>query len=534
MHHRFARISVARQVLVLQVALIALVVTGGTGLVVLETRHTGERDARHQVLAVAETLARSPGLAALVAAPDPPSVLQPIAEGIRRDTGVDFVVIMSTQGIRYTHPNPAQIGGEFVGHIAPAVAGRAFTETYRGTLGRSVRSVVPVFDSHHRVIALISVGITLERLSAVLRRGLFALIGLAITAFALSILASVAVSRRLRRQTRGLGPVEITRLYEHHDAVLHAVREGLVVVDQHASLLLANDEAVRLLDLPPDATGRPIREIRLTGALTELLASGRGAKDVIYLAGDRALAVNQTLAVRDGEPIGTVTTFRDHTELRAVSGELDSVRSFADALRASAHEAANRLHTIVTMIEIGRSDEALRFATAEISASQALIDRLVSAVAEPALAALLLGKVSEAHERGVELQVTEDTLMHDVTHDPRDLVTVVGNLVDNAIDASASAAPPRRVTVTIRTDRDVLTVRVADTGPGVQTDRLEDLFTAGWTTKTDLRPHGRGLGLALVGQVVSRYGGGIDVANEDGAVFTVTLPVDAAVDGVLA
>jgi two-component system CitB family sensor kinase len=542
MRRRFAAISVARQVLVLQVALVTLVITAGTGLAVVEARQSSEQHAREKVLAIAESLARSPGLPASVTGPKPTDALQQLAEAIRRDTAVDFVVIMSPQGIRYTHPNPARIGGPFVGHIQPAAEGRPFTETYRGTLGRSVRSVVPVFDRGHRVVALISVGITLERLSAVLRRGLPALVGLSLGALALSVVASVAVSRRLRRQTRGLGPVEITRLYEHHDAVLHAIREGLVVVDRDGSLLLANDEALRLLDLPPDATGRPIRELGLSGVIADLLTSGRLAEDEIHLAGDRVLAVNQTAVTRDGEPIGTVTTFRDHTELRAVIGELDSARSFAEALRASAHEASNRLHTIVTLIEIGRSDEAVRFATAELTASQALIDRLVTSVEEPALAALLLGKVSEAHEHGVELQVTKDTAVHELPYDSRDLVTVVGNLVDNAIDAAASGQLPRLVELTLRTDSDALVVRVSDSGPGVQTNDLDALFTSGWSTKADRRAHGRGLGLALVRQVVDRYGGRIEVANSvvvagdeqrnGGAIFTVTLPLEVPVGGV--
>jgi two-component system CitB family sensor kinase len=479
------------------------------------------------VLGVAETFARSPDVLAAMQGPDPAGRLQPLAESVRRATGVDFVVAMSRDRVRYSHPNPALVGGRFIGHVEPALAGRPFTETFTGTLGPSVRAVVPVPGDGRPVQGLVAVGITTARVADELARQVPALLGVVALAFALAAFGSLLASRRLQRYTHGLGPVELTRLYEHHDAVLHAMREGLLVLDTDRRLLLANDEGARLLGLAPSAEGRPAAELGVPGSLGELLASGRSVQDEIHLTADAVVVVNQTPVTRRGRAFGTVVTLRDHTELQALTGELDSVRGLAESLKSQAHESANRLHAVVTLIELGRPDEAVEFATAELAAAQRLADQLLAVVEEPVLVALLLGKAAEATERGVELVVTDDTAVRATRTDPRDLVTMVGNLIDNAIDAALAAPAPRRVTVTVRQDETHLLVRVADTGPGLDPDRLEQAFTRGWSSKPAARPHGRGLGLALVRQVVNRYDGTVEVATDGGAVFTIRLPLAA-------
>jgi two-component system CitB family sensor kinase len=235
------------------------------------------------------------------------------------------------------------------------------------------------------------------------------------------------------------------------------------------------------------------------------------------------LVANQQPTMFEGRALGTVLTLRDHTELRSLMGELDSVRGLTDALRAQAHEAANRLHTVLTLVELGRTEQAVELATAELAHAQQLTDRVVGAVREPVIAALLLGKSAQAAERGVELVVDPGSRLDAGPLPSRDLLTVVGNLVDNALEAVAGTAPPRRVTVLVRDGDGEVVVRVGDSGPGLPVGGAADVFRRGWSTKHE----GRGLGLALVEQVVTRYGGRVDVAAgpDGGAVFTVRLPV---------
>jgi two-component system CitB family sensor kinase len=522
-----ARRSLASQMLLLQVAVVSLAIAAGAAVAWLDARHDSAESARQRVLGVAETFARSPDVLAALRQPDPAHKLQPLAESVRQATKVDFVVVLSRDRVRYSHPNPTLIGGQFIGHIEPALAGRSFTETFTGTLGPSVRAVVPVPGDGQPVQGLVAVGITQAKVADELARQLPALLGVVALAFALAAFGSLLAGRRLQRYTHGLGPVELTRLYEHHDAVLHAMREGLLVLDTDRRLLLVNDEGARLLGLDPGAEGRPAAELEVPGSLGELLASGRSVQDEIHLTADAVVVVNQAPVTRHGRAFGTVVTLRDHTELQVLTGELDSVRGLAESLKSQAHESANRLHAVVTLIELGRPDAAVEFATAELAAAQRLADQLLAVVEEPVLVALLLGKAAEAQERGVELVVTDDTAVRATLIDPRDLVTMIGNLIDNAVDAALAAPPPRQITVTVRQDDTDLLVRVADTGPGLDPGRLEQAFTRGWSTKPAGRPHGRGLGLALVRQVVARHDGQVELANDGGAVFTIRLPLAA-------
>ncbi|MFF2377327.1 ATP-binding protein [Streptomyces xiamenensis] len=520
---RRSRMSLARQLFALQIVLILLLVVTSAALVFLQVRNDNRKDTEHQVMTLASGLAELPEVRRAVAGDDPSAVLQPLAESVRRSTDTDFIVFMAPDRTRYSHTYPELIGERFIGNIDRALAGQPFTESYEGMLGPSIRAVVPITDDRGEVSALLSIGVLQKKIGAELSRRLTPVIPISAGALILAGAGSWLISRRLDRQTLGLGAEEITRLYEHHDAVLRTVREGLLIVSPRGKLILVNDHARQLLALPPDAEGRPVQELGLSSPVGPLLTSGSPVSDRLCVYGDRVLVLNQERIEKNGRRLGTVTTLRDHTELEVLAGELDSARGFAEALRSQAHESANRLHTVVTMIELGRPEQAVEFATVELASAQALADRLTDEVQEPALAALLLGKAAQAAEKGVELEITDDTAVTEAGIAPRDLVTLVGNLVDNAIEAALAAPPPRRVTVTARTEEDSLLVRVCDSGAGLDGEALESMFTRGWTTKTASGARGQGLGLALVRQVIDRYGGDVEVSGHAGAVFTVRL-----------
>ncbi|MFS8197934.1 SpoIIE family protein phosphatase [Streptomyces sp. CWNU-52B] len=318
--------SLAGQVFVLQVAIVLLLVVAAVGALVLQVRHDSSEEARNRSLAVAETFANAPGTREALRSPDPTAVLQPRAEAARAQSKVDFIVVMNTDGIRYTHPKPDRIGKKFVGTIAPALAGESVTEDITGTLGPLVQAVVPVKADDGSVVGLVSAGITTAKVGGVGNRQLPLLLAAAVGAMVLALLGTGLVSRRLLRQTHGLGPFEMTRMYEHHDAVLHAVREGVLIVDGEGRLLLANDEAHRLLDLPQDAEGHHALELGLDADTAGLLASGQVVNDEVRLVGDRLLAINQRPTDLKGGPAGSVATLRDSTELRALSGRAEVAR----------------------------------------------------------------------------------------------------------------------------------------------------------------------------------------------------------------
>ncbi|MEW2129711.1 sensor histidine kinase [Streptomyces sp. NPDC005435] len=523
--------SLAGQLFAMQAVLIAVVVAGYALFTYVGDRRQAEDAAVRQVRAVARTVADAPSVRAAIRTPDPTADLEPYALKVTRDAGVDFVTIMNPDGIRWTHPHTGEIGKPFLGRIGPAREGRTFTETYTGTLGPSVRAVTPVRDGG-RIVGLVSAGITVEAISARVQDQVTALLAVAGAALLLGAVGTYVVNARLRRHTHGMNAAELSRMHDYHQAALHAVREGLLMLDGQGRVALANDGGRELLGLAEDAVGRPVTELGLPEPLTEALLSASPRVDEVHLTASRVLVLN-TSPVSGGERRGTVVTLRDVTELQSLMGELDSERGFSQALRAQAHEAANRLHTVVSLIELDRAGEAVEFATAELELAQALTDRVVAAVGEPVLAALLLGKTAQANERGVELVVSPDSRLDDGVLPPgltaRDLVTVLGNLIDNAVDAARGGAGAR-VTVTAYASADAhsLVLRVSDTGPGVDPAHAGLVFQRGWSTKPG---GGHGLGLALVRQAVTRLGGTLTVtrAAEGGALFEARLPLRGAV-----
>lgn len=516
--------SVAGQILLLQLLLVVLLVAVALGLAAYDTRRDVRAQAAEQTLAVAETVADSPAVRDAFGAPAPTSVLQPYVEEVRRDTEIDFITVMDRNRIRFTHPEPDRIGQEFVGDLGTAPDGVPFTQEYVGTLGPSMRTVVPVVDRGGEVIGFVAVGISLERIQHELVRSLapLALAGLAV--LAVGGVGALLLSRRLRRQTHGMGAAEITRMYEYYDAVLHAVREGLLLLDTDERVQLANDEARRLLALPADVIGRSLADLGLPPALVRAAVGDSAEADDIYVTDRHVLVVSSSPAIWQGRVVGAVVTLRDRTELQEVTGELDLVRGLTDSLRAQTHEAANRLHAVVSLIEMGQPEEAVEFATEELQVAQLLADRLTAAVEEPVLAALLLGKTAEASERGISLEVLGRMAADAVPLDTRELLTVVGNLVDNALEAVASqpADGPRRVRVTLDGGHERLEVMVEDSGPGVPAADAAHVLERGWSTKATA---GRGVGLALVAQVVRRHGGQVAVEDSGlgGARFRVSI-----------
>lgn len=519
------RWSLAAQLFALQAALVVFVLGGMGAATYLQFAADNERETAEEMLGVAHTLAAVPEVLDALDDPDPAAVLQPLAERVRADTATDFVVVMTTDGVRFSHPDTAEIGRTFRGTIAPAAAGATrFTETYTGTLGPSVRSVVPVVDDGGAVVALVSVGRTVTAVSRELGERIPVLALIATAALGPAAAGSWLLSRWLRRSTHDMGPAELARMYEYYDTVLHSVREGLLLLDRCGRVQLANDEARRLLALPAELAGRPVDALGLPDALGSALAEGDRRSDEIHLTAERIVVVNQAPARWAGRDLGTVVTLRDHTELRALSTELETIRGFAHSLNAQAHEAANQLHTVVSLIELGRAEEALTYATAELELARHLTDAVLAGIAVPELAALVVGKAAEAGERGVELGLGEGARVPDGLADPRDLVTIVGNLLDNAVDAALEGPGPRWVRLDAGCDDGVFLLRVSDSGPGLEDP--ERAFTSGWSTKP-ADGMGRGLGLALVRRAVHRYGGTVSAggAAGGGAELRVRLPV---------
>lgn len=491
--------------LLLQVGIVLLTVTVA-GLLAVRLQQDQIRDAyRAQVLTVATSTARLPSVVEAYDDADPSATLQPLAELIRQASGMTFVVITDAEGIRYSHPNPDRIGERVSTDPTQTLEGEVFVGTETGTLGTSLRAKVPVRDESGDVIGAASVGILESELAEDFREDVPLVVLWLAAAALLGSIGSLLVARTVRRRIFGLEPEEIARLLDTREAMLHGIREGVVAVDEEGRVALVNDEAMRLLGLQENAIGRRAEEV-LDAAMLPLVRGERPVVDELVLAGERMLVANRTPATVDGRRVAEVLTLRDRTELFSAMRELDGQRSLANTLRAQAHEFSNRLHVVQGLIELGRHDEAVSFIERVGGGGKVLDGAPLSVVHDPTVAALLLAKASVARERGLTLTLDADSDVAPGAGD--DVVTVLGNLVDNALDAVGHGG---QVVVHVRTrDDGGVTVRVDDDGPGIAEADRARVFDAGVTTKTGPRSgdtHGRGIGLALVARIAARRGG---------------------------
>ncbi|MFG3104289.1 ATP-binding protein [Streptomyces sp. NPDC048182] len=511
------------QVLLMQVAIAAGVAVLATGLFLAPLGDQLDDQAMRRALAIAQTTAQQPRLAADVrdTRPAPDGPVQRAAERVRRTTHAEYVVVMDRQGVRWSHTDPARIGAVVSTDPGRALAGREVMEIDEGTLGRSARGKVPLRDETGRIVGAVSVGIAYDSVRDRLVHAVPGLFAYAGGALAVGALAAWLISRRVQRQTRDLAFSDIAGLLAEREAMLHGIREGVVALDRAGRVRLLNDEAQRLLGVGGEAVGRSPDEALGAGRTADVLAGRVTGTDLLTVRGPRVLVANR-MPTGDG---GAVATLRDRTELEQLGRELDSTRGLIDALRAQDHEHANRMHTLLGLLELEMYDDAAEFVGDVVGDHRATSEQITERIHDPLVAALLVGKATVAAERGVALSVSDRTGLPGRLVDPGGLVTVVGNLVDNALDAAAGTRHAR-VEVELRAEGRTVTLRVRDTGPGIPPDRRELVFTEGWSTKEPPAHRQRGLGLSLVRRLAERQGGTVAVgaAGGSGAEFVVVLP----------
>ncbi|MET9672598.1 SpoIIE family protein phosphatase [Streptomyces sp. NPDC006482] len=428
--------SVAGQVFALEALIALLVIAAAVFVIFHQAQRDTERDARIRSLTVAEAFAHAPGVDDALTSPDPTAALQDRAEATRLATGVDFIAVLSPAGVRYTDSQPELIGHKATGDLSRAtVDGESFTELFRGAPNDAVRAVVPVVDEQGRIVGLVSSGIEVESISDAVQGRLPLLVGAAAGALALAVGGAGLVSRRLRRQTHGLGPAEMTRMKEHHEAVLHAVREGVLIVGPDHRLLLANDEARRLLGLSAGAEQRHVSELGLDPRTVELLVSGRAATDEVHRAGDRLIAVSVRPTLPEGAESGSVMTMRDTTELAAVTGRAAVARGRLQLL----YEAGVR---IGTTLEVVRTAEELAEVAVPRFADFATVELLEPVLRgeEPPESAAAAGGMRRTALSGLRpdqpLQPVGDTILFDVPGAPMATSLAAGHAVETELAAA--------------------------------------------------------------------------------------------------
>ncbi|MFJ6195890.1 ATP-binding protein [Micromonospora sp. NPDC092111] len=554
------RRTLAGQLLVLQLAIIVVVLVAVAAVSLAQSAATFNRVEGRRVAALGEQLAGNPLLRDRLNRPAPAELVAPLVQNALTQSGVTSVTVADARGRVVSSTDPTLVGSPLPLGDPGVAGGRSWSGELAVGGSRELVAQVPVLgaeeDNLGQHLGVVMIGEAAPTWSERLVGAssyLFTYLGIASL---LGVAGSWLLARRIKRQTLGLEPREIAGLAEHREALLHGIAEGVIALDPQQRVTLVNSVGRRLLDLPEHCLGRTLADLRISGRLRDVLAGvdgGQQARDEVVVRGGRVLVMNRMTVSTHGRRLGSVTTLRDRTELARLEQEIGSFRSTTELLRAQTHEFANQLHTISGLIQIGEHDEVVRYVDA-LSRHRASLDLTVtSRIHDTAVAALLMAKSAVAAERRVELRVSERTGLDRLPPEVAvDVATVLGNLVDNAVEAVATGHDPAAgdggaamdpadggpverpawVEVELRQDASSVEIVVRDSGPGVAPELAQEVFTHGFTTKA-ARGGERGIGLALTRLVCHRRGGEVAVTNTDeGAMFTARMSATGTLEGV--
>ncbi|OQP06182.1 histidine kinase [Geobacillus sp. 46C-IIa] len=483
-----------------------------------------------RALNVAETVASTPLVREAFRDPNPSMRLQPFAEHIRQKTGAEYVVIGNRQGIRYAHPLPDRIGKTMVGGDNEEVLkGKAIISEAVGSLGPAIRGKAPIFNENGHVIGIVSVGFLLEDIQRTVWSYSLKIFLFSVLALLLGAVGAVAIARTVKKSIHGLEPEEIGLLYQEKQAILEAIREGIVAINHEGTVTMVNQTALKLLghENERDVLGMSILRLIPHSRLPEVIRTGQAEYDDEMVLGEGTVIANR-IPIKDkqGRVIGAVSTFRNKSELYRLTKELSQLRAYADALRAQTHEFSNKLYLISGLIQLESYEEALELITKETDLQQNIVRFVMKEIPDPIIGGLMIGKFNRANELKITFTIDQESSFRDVpTWIDRDhLVTIIGNLLDNALEAVLhNGKEEKRVAIFLTDLGNDLIIEVEDNGLGIDPAVAERIYDRGFSTKVSGL---RGYGLDLVKKALEMIGGQITYESKqgEGTVFTVIIP----------
>jgi two-component system CitB family sensor kinase len=449
--------------------------------------------------------------------------IQALAEAIRLETDARFIVVGDLEGIRFSHPIVERIGKKRVGgdNQRAIENGESYVSKAVGSLGPSMRGKSPIFDRNGNIIGVTSVGYMLDSIDARVSGYQHSVIFILITSLFVSMLVGMAISRHFKKVLFGLEPEEIARLFEERNTTLETVREGIISIDLKGLITTFNRTAIETLGLTKtqSLTGQDIRQVLPESDMWSVLENGKPVHDKEIWINGQNLIVNRLPVKVNGKITGVVSSFRPKGELELLTRQLSQIEQYAESLRSQSHEYANKLHTIGGLIQLGANDQAMALIGQESKGIQDLVQLLVTVVPDPIVAGCILGKFNRARELGLELIVDKESQMMDMPKSiPRDkLVTLIGNLLDNAFEATRvnttkDGLANRNVTLSMSDYGDDLIFEIDDNGKGISDEDKRIIFDKGVSSKIE---EGHGYGLYLVSCILKELHGEMTLRNLD-------------------
>lgn len=486
-----------------------------------DTTRDGVKDT---ALAVARTFSDMPEVKQALALPPQSGLIQPLALAITRRNDLLYAVVTDMHGVRYSHPNARLIGKRFIGEdIQPAFAGKENVAVNHGVLAPALRVFTPVFNDRQQQIGVVMVGISLSKVDEQIAKGRWDVLLTVLFSALVCGIGTWSLVRGLKRVLLGLEPQEISTQFQQRQAMLHSLKEGVVAVDVEGRVTLINPAASEILLSGP---GKEIAHTPLLADLHEVLQTGEPIYDR-ELGCNGFLLISNTVPVRSQNAIvGAISTFRDKTEVSQLLQRLDGMVNYVDALRTTSHEFMNKLHVILGLLNMKSYDKLEEYVLQTAHTYQADIGEIQHRIKSPVVAGFLIGKIQRAKERGFTLNLAEESLVPDCPNEKQVtvLVTVLGNLIENALDAM-SGQSEGEVGLLLHYQNGWLSGEVSDDGPGIPPANIDAIFNKGFSTKGE----NRGVGLFLASQQLRELGGTLAVESEPGVFtqFFVHLPWDS-------
>lgn len=489
-------------------------------------KETGSR-----ALVVSKTVAVLPDIVHAFSDPAPSIRIQPIAEDIRKRIGAEFIVVGNMQTIRYSHPNPDNIGMHMVGEDNDAVLrGIESVTQAKGTLGYSVRGKAPIFDHDHRQIGIVSTGFLVQNIWTSLYNTLLKIMGIGIAALLVGLSGAYLLSRHVKKQIFNMEPHEIAFATQEQAAILEAIREGIVAVNSKGLIVSCNREAKKMLGREDEnLTGIDLTAILPKTRLPEVLKDGIPQYDHPTIVGNTLVIANRVPVVLAGRVIGAVATFRDCMQLAHMDQRLADISRYIDTLRSQRHAFMNKLHLISGLIKMSEYETAKEVIEEVNAAYQKAMEFYLARIRDSAIVGILVGKTHAAGELGIQLTVLPESYISERCPHRELVVTILGNTMENAFEAirfSAVKINNPVVSVYMKEEAEHLRLRIRDNGPGIDPAVKERLFEDGATTKGK----DRGFGLSLISRLISNVNGSVTCdSSPEGTMVSVSLPTERSV-----
>lgn len=523
---KLSTIKLQHKIMLHSVIMVFLVLITAGLLIAHNVSMNVQNSTADKAMSIAQVVARVPAVQQALLSDNPSAVLQPVAERWRTATEAAFIVISNMDAIRFSHPIPEKLGTPMANlYRDPVLQGNEYIYIGKGSLEPSLRANVPIFHPDSGVqIGFVSVGFYLQDINEMFMESFKQVLFALFVGLLFSLAGAIYLAGNVKKAIFGLEPHEIATILKERTATLEAIREGVVAVDVEGRIRLVNNEAAKVLGInEQEMIGELIDAIIPRNGLNDVISSGIAVYDEEKYVGNTIILANSVPIIVDQKVSGAVITFRDRTEVNRMAEALTGVHRFVDILRAQTHEFKNKMHTISGLIQLGQYDEAIRFATDGNISRQGLFNQLNGRIRDSVIFGLLLGKASVMREKGIDFSIDGDSYLEElpVHVTSGDIVLVLGNLLQNAIEAVADAEE-KLVYVSILQDMAELTILVQNSGPWINEEVAEAIFQQGVTTK----PNGSGLGLALVMEKLQLVRGSIVQNNLPlgGVQFAVTIP----------